>query len=59
MDLVPLLSTIILVATIATLILGVFSYFLFRLRERRVARAGMVRRDKIFFKRYRPRSKES
>jgi hypothetical protein len=35
MDLVPVLSTIVLVATLATLVLGVLSYVAFRSRERR------------------------
>ncbi|MCP3984977.1 MAG: hypothetical protein GY723_11345 [bacterium] len=35
MDLVPVLSTVIFVATIATMILAVFSYAAFKLREKR------------------------
>ena len=35
MDLVPVLSTVILVATIATMILAVFSYAAFKLRDSR------------------------
>lgn len=35
MELVPILSTIILVGTIATFILAVFAYFLYKARERR------------------------
>ncbi len=38
MDIVPLLSTILVVATIATMIFAVASYVLFKLRERRQAR---------------------
>lgn len=35
MDIVPILSAIVLTATLATLILGVLSYVAFRARERR------------------------
>lgn len=35
MDIVPVLSAIVLTATLATLILGVLSYLAFRARERR------------------------
>jgi hypothetical protein len=35
MDLVPVLSTVIFVATIATMILAVFSYAAFKLRDSR------------------------
>lgn len=41
MELIPILSTIILVATIATFILAVAAYILYKVRERR-ARAGRV-----------------
>jgi len=34
-ELVPLLATVVLVATMATLVLGVVSYVAFRARERR------------------------
>ena len=36
MDLVPILSTIILVGTVATFILAVAAYILYKIRERRV-----------------------
>ena len=38
MDIIPLLSTIIVVATIVTIVFAVASYVLFKMRERRQAR---------------------
>ncbi|MBD3166581.1 hypothetical protein GF324_08280 [bacterium] len=47
MDIVPILSTIILIATIITLIVAVASYLVFRIKERaREARAAAARRQK-------------
>lgn len=40
MELVPILSTIILVGTIATFILAVFAYILYKVRERRTREAA-------------------
>ena len=56
MDAVPILSTIIVVATMATLLLGVGSYLAFKVRERRkpVPRAGDAAAEKTFFVRYQP-----
>ena len=52
-DIVPILSTIVLIATLATLILGVVSYAVFRLRERRAPRAEAGGASgKQFFVRY-------
>jgi hypothetical protein len=52
-DFVPILSTIVLIATLATLILGVLSYVAFRLRERRGPRAESTSgTGKQFFVRY-------
>jgi hypothetical protein len=52
-DIVPILSTIVLIATLATLILGVVSYAVFRLRERRAPRPdGGSAAGKQFFVRY-------
>jgi len=52
-DIVPILSTIVLIATLATLILGVVSYAVFRLRERRAPRAETGGgASKQFFVRY-------
>lgn len=50
MDLVPMLSTVILVATIATVLLAVFSYAAFKLRGRR--RPDTVATGPVFFRRY-------
>ena len=41
MDIVPYLSTVILVATIATILLAVLSYASFKLRDRRRPRGGV------------------
>ncbi len=38
MDIIPLLSTIIVIATIVTILFAVASYVVFKLRERRQAR---------------------
>ncbi len=43
MELVPILSTIILVGTIATFILAVAAYVLYKIRERRAHQGGDVR----------------
>lgn len=50
MDLVPVLSTVILVATIATVMLAVFSYAAFKLRGRRKPQAAAA--GPTFFRRY-------
>lgn len=42
MQLVPILSTIILVGTIATFILAVAAYVLYKIRERRASEEGVV-----------------
>jgi len=42
MQLVPILSTIILVGTIATFILAVAAYILYKIRERRAREEGVV-----------------
>jgi len=53
MDLVPILATIVLSATLATLILGVLSYMAFRARDqRRPGKAGAGSSGKQFFVRY-------
>jgi hypothetical protein len=52
-DLVPYLSAVILVATIATILLAIGSYAAFKLRDKRKpkARTGP---PPVFFQRYRP-----
>jgi hypothetical protein len=50
MELVPYLSAVILIATIATLLLATFSYAAFKLRNKRKPRA--TQREPHFFRRY-------
>ena len=54
MDLVPYLSTVIVVATLATVILAVFSYAAFKVRDKRRPREEAS--APVFFRRYRPAS---
>ena len=49
MDLVPILATIVLIATLSTLVLGVLSYLAFRARERRTPGTAAEPARKIFF----------
>ena len=49
MDLVPILATVVLIATLSTLILGVLSYLAFRAREKRRPRDAPVPVRKVFF----------
>jgi hypothetical protein len=50
-DLVPYLSAVILVATIATILLAVGSYAAFKLRDKRKPKAR--EKPPVFFRRYR------
>jgi hypothetical protein len=61
MDFVMVLSTVILISTLATLVLAVGSYMAFRMRDRRrpVAAAAPTPSRKAFFVRYRPPSPPS
>lgn len=58
MELIPLLSTIILAATIVTIVFAAFSYVAYRAREKKapkVAASGEAATlDPQFFKRYEP-----
>jgi heme/copper-type cytochrome/quinol oxidase subunit 2 len=60
MELIPLLSTIILVATIVTIVFAVFSYLAYRAREKKMPRSATASAGKPnllepqFFKRYLP-----
>ena len=60
MELIPLLSTVILVATIATIIFAAFSFLAYRARERKVPRLrprgpeSQVPLEPQFFRRYMP-----
>ena len=51
MDLVPYLSAVILIATIATILLAVVSYAAFKLRDKRKPRGPQ--KPPVFFQRYR------
>ena len=51
MDLVPYLSAVILVSTIATILLALLSYAAFKLRDKRKPKA--VDTGPVFFHRYR------
>jgi len=61
MELIPLLSTVILVATVVTIVFAVFSYLAYRARERKAPKVTTSTMDKQqmllepqFFKRYHP-----
>ena len=56
MDFVMVLSTVILISTLATLVLAVGSYMAFRMRDRRrpAPATAPVATSKVFFVRYRP-----
>ncbi len=60
MELIPLLSTVILVATIVTIVFAVFSYLAYRAREKKVPRVrsrsteSRILLEPQFFKRYQP-----
>ncbi len=49
MDLVPILATVVLIATLSTLVLGVLSYLAFRAREKRQPREAAEPPAKVFF----------
>jgi len=52
-DVVPYLSAVILISTIATIALAVLSYAAFKLRDKRKPRAK-AGEEPVFFHRYRP-----
>jgi len=60
MELIPLLSTIVLVATIVTIIFAIFSYAAYRSREKRMpplrsrSAGGQIPLEPQFFRRYQP-----
>jgi hypothetical protein len=61
MDLVPVLSTVILVSTLVTLVLGVVSYVAFRMRDRRgpkTVKKGASVPKKTYFVPYRLAERE-
>jgi hypothetical protein len=49
MDLVPILATVVLIATLSTLVLGVLSYMAFRAREQRRPSPAAAQPQKVFF----------
>jgi len=49
MDLVPILATVVLIATLSTLVLGVLSYLAFRARDRRRPAEAPAPPRKVFF----------
>ena len=51
-EVVPYLSTVIVVATLATVVLAVFSYIAFKVRDRRRPKEELS--DSQFFRRYQP-----
>jgi hypothetical protein len=56
MDVVPYLSAIILISTIATIFLAVLSYAAFKLRDKRRPKAKKAAAEPVYFHRYRNRS---
>ena len=57
MDLIPFFSTVILVATIASIILAITSYLAYKARERRNPNREFneaEKRDAVFYHRYQP-----
>jgi len=56
MDVVPYLSAIILISTIATIFLAVLSYAAFKLRDKRKPKAKKGAAQPVYFHRYRTRS---
>lgn len=64
MELIPLLSTVILAATIVTIVFAAFSYAAYRARERRApaapaATGGVFQGEAQFFARFKPRPSRS
>ena len=56
MDVVPYLSAIILISTIATIFLAVLSYAAFKLRDKRRPKAKKGPAAPVYFHRYRNRA---
>ena len=55
MDVVPYLSAVILISTIATIFLAVLSYAAFKLRDKRKPKAKKGAAQPVYFHRYKPR----
>jgi len=56
MDVVPYLSAVILISTIATIFLAVLSYAAFKLRDKRRPKAKNGSAEPVYFHRYRPQA---
>jgi hypothetical protein len=56
MDVVPYLSAVILISTIATIFLAVLSYAAFKLRDKRRPKAKGGLEAPVYFHRYKPRA---
>lgn len=56
MDVVPYLSAVILISTIATIFLAVLSYAAFKLRDKRRPKAKKGSSEPVYFHRYRRRA---
>ena len=56
MDVVPYLSAVILISTIATIFLAVLSYAAFKMRDKRKPKARGAGEAPVYFHRYKPRS---
>jgi len=57
LELIPILSTVLMVATLVTILFALFSYVAFRHRERKkphAAAAGVAAPSSRFFRRYQP-----
>jgi hypothetical protein len=53
MDVVPYLSAVILISTIATIFLAILSYAAFKLRDKRRPKAKKGAAEPVYFHRYR------
>ena len=58
MDLIPYLSAVILVATVATILLAILSYTAFKLRDKRRPKTAEAEAP-VFFHRYREEEDEA
>jgi hypothetical protein len=52
MELIPLLSTIILSATIVTILFAAFSYVAYRARDKKPTSLGANTEERLFFRRW-------
>lgn len=59
MDIIPILSTVILISTLVTLVLAVGSYFAYKMRETRRPRGPAQVAKPDFFRKYQPKKQDS